>query len=94
MSVNSILGLPIIVEGILEPRWKKKLNLSHTLSTKFPTYFMQKKRATIPDSTVPVGSNTASTTLVMFSPNNASAQFRSAVSDASAVNVDEAAPNE
>ena len=55
---------------------------------------MHTKRATIPDSTVPVGSNNSSTTLVMISPNNASTQSQSALSDVSTVNGDEAATKE
>ena len=45
MSVNSILGLPTIISGNIEPKWQKKLYLSHTFQMKFPMVLQSTKRA-------------------------------------------------
>ena len=50
-------------------------------------FYALKKTVTIPDSIVPVESKTSSSNLVKFYLNNASTQFRSALSDVSAVRV-------
>lgn len=81
MSVNSILGLPTIIEGDLVPSWQAKVYLSHTFQTKFPIVFMQTKRAQ-PEK----GENESeacNTAIVKYSPNDVSTQFRTAFSDLS-----------
>ena len=50
MTVNTILGLPTIMEGELEPRWKQKEYVSHGFQTRFPIEYVQTQRADIPES--------------------------------------------
>ena len=50
MTVNTILGLPTIREGELEPRWAKQEYISHVYQTRFPIEYVATKRADIPKS--------------------------------------------
>ena len=82
MSVNSILGLPTIIEGNLVPSWQSKVYLSHSFEKKNPIVFMQTKQASL-ENEVKTGSESCNTAIVQYSPNNLSAQFRSAFTDLS-----------
>ena len=81
MSVNSILGLPTIIEGDLVPSWQAKVYLSHTFQTKFPIVFMQTKRAQ-PEKEQ-TNSESCNTAIFKYSPNDVSTQFRSAFANLS-----------
>jgi len=50
MTVNTILGLPTIREGELEPRWSKQEYISHVYQARFPIEYVATKRADIPES--------------------------------------------
>ena len=49
MTFNTILGLPTIMEGELEPRWSKQDFISHVYQTRFPIEYVATKRANIPE---------------------------------------------
>ena len=47
MSVNSILGLPTIIQADIEPKWKQKIYLLHNFHAQFPIEFLVTKRAQV-----------------------------------------------
>ena len=79
MTVNTILGLPTIMAGELEPRWRQKEYVSHIFQTRFPIWYMQTQRTDIPESN---DEKTASVSLEV-SPLDVSKSLRAAFIDTS-----------
>ena len=50
MDVNSILGLPTIIEGEIEHKWKQNIYLAHAFKTRFTIEFEPTTRSQVPES--------------------------------------------
>ena len=78
MTVNSILGLPSIIEADIQTKWKEKIVISHTFRMKFALDFQVTRRSGASASS---NLSTALTTATNeFSPFHVSPQFQSAFS--------------
>ena len=94
MAVNSILGLPAIIEGEIEPKWKQNIYLSHAFKAKFPIAFQQTTRSQVTESSNVLVLRNKDNHNDNMSPLNTSAHFRSVFSDCSNVNADESTSND
>ena len=89
MAVNSILGLPSIIEGEIEPKWKKNVYLAHAFKAKFPIEFQQTTRSQVTESSNALVLRNKVNPNDNMSPLNVSAHFRSFFSDCSNTDVNE-----
>ena len=94
MAVNSILGLPTIIEGKIEPKWKQNIYLAHAFKAKFPIEFQQTTRSQVTESSHALVLRNKDNHNDNMSPLNTSAHFRSVFSDCSNVDVDESTLND
>ena len=94
MTVNNILGLPDIIEGEIEPKWKQNIYLAHAFKAKFPIVFQQTTRSQVTESSNVVVLRNKDNQNDNMSPLNTLAHFRSVFSDCSNVDVNESTSND